>query len=507
MRECPQLRQMSGDKSPEGFPIPNMALTQPSQSAPLPRWARVLDVVCVLFAATAIVVSVSGGFRLRLGGIWIGMTTPYPLLLWSLLTGIGRHAAAPQQPLLREGPRRLADWLRTSAVRDATTTVAGTRPIIFLVGYLAVFMFGYANERPPLRHFDNELLNLNVRWDAGWYLDIATGGYRFTPGEHDIQQNVVFFPAYPMLVRAGGRLLGGRVLAYVMAGTVISLAAFWGSLIYLYAFTRDALGRDTARCALWLLATYPFALFFGGIYTESLFLLGVIGAFYHFTNRQFGRAACWGGLVGLTRLNGALLSIPLLVLTVSRWLPARLVARPGAAAEAWNPSIAIGERAFAKALAAAVMPPVGLLIHAVFIWRMTGDATAWATGHAAWGRTYEGLGSLVANEFSVLTASGLSGTAAYDAVNAIGAAFALAAVWPVARRMGLAYALFILINVLPALSVGGFLSAGRFSSVLFPAFVWLAEVVPAAHRAGWIASFAAFQACNAALFYTWRPMF
>ena len=48
------------------------------------------------------------------------MTTPYPLLLWALLMGIGRHAAAPQQPLLREGPRRLADWLRTPAVRDAT---------------------------------------------------------------------------------------------------------------------------------------------------------------------------------------------------------------------------------------------------------------------------------------------------------------------------------------------------------------------------------------------------
>src|SRR5206468_175992 len=132
---------------------------------------------------------------------------------------------------------------------------------------------------------------------------------------------------------------------------------------------------------------------------------------------------------------------------------------------------------------------------------------AWATGHTAWGRTYEGIASLIANEFSVVAASGLRGTAAYDVVNAFGALFALAAVWPVARRIGLAYALFMLTNLLPALSVGGFLSAGRFSSVLFPAFVWLATVVPPAHRAGWIATFAALQACNAALYYTWRPMF
>jgi hypothetical protein len=80
-------------------------------------------------------------------------------------------------------------------------------------------------------------------------------------------------------------------------------------------------------------------------------------------------------------------------------------------------------------------------------------------------------------------------------------------VWPVARRIGLAYGVFMLINTLPALSTGGLLSAGRFSSVLFPAFVWLADAIPPAQRAGWITSFAALQAFNAALYYTWRPLF
>ena len=79
--------------------------------------------------------------------------------------------------------------------------------------------------------------------------------------------------------------------------------------------------------------------------------------------------------------------------------------------------------------------------------------------------------------------------------------------WPVARRLGLAYGLFMLVNILPALASGGLLSAGRFSSVLFPAFIWLATAVPKTQRAGWIATFAAAQAFNAALFYTWRPLF
>jgi len=80
-------------------------------------------------------------------------------------------------------------------------------------------------------------------------------------------------------------------------------------------------------------------------------------------------------------------------------------------------------------------------------------------------------------------------------------------VWPVYRRLGLAYAVFILINILPPLAAGGLMSAGRFSSVLFPAFIWFAAWVPERHRSGWVASFAALQALNAILFYTWRPLY
>jgi hypothetical protein len=94
-----------------------------------------------------------------------------------------------------------------------------------------------------------------------------------------------------------------------------------------------------------------------------------------------------------------------------------------------------------------------------------------------------------------------------DLLQLLGVVFVLAAVWPVARRFGLAYALFILVNMLPPLAAGGLLSAGRFSAVLFPAFVWLASVVPLRHRPAWLTSFMAVQAFNAALFYTWRFMY
>jgi hypothetical protein len=300
---------------------------------------------------------------------------------------------------------------------------------------------------------------------------------------------------------------------YVVAGTAISLLAFFGALTYLYLFTRDSIGDDKARCALWLTASYPFAFFFGAIYTESLFLLGAIGTFYHFTRQEFGRAALWGLLAGLTRLNGCLLSIPIALLAILRWLP-------GAAGGAGGPpggkevkevsEVKEVHGGIARVLATVAMPVVGLLLYAAFIWRLTGDPTLFAAAQAAWGRRPQSLAALVAQQYSIIAGGGLSGyvaTPGYDVLNAIGALFALVTVWPVARRVGPAYAVFMLINIVPALATGGLLSAGRFSAVLFPAFIWLADAVRPAHRAGWVATFAAFQAYNAALYYTWRPLF
>ena len=61
---------------------------------------------------------------------------------------------------------------------------------------------------------------------------------------------------------------------------------------------------------------------------------------------------------------------------------------------------------------------------------------------------------------------------------------ALAAVWPVYRRFGLPFAVFILITILPPMSAGGMLSMGRVTSILFPVFLWMGAAVPARHRSG-----------------------
>jgi hypothetical protein len=480
---------------------------QPAAIESPPRWARALDVVCVVLLALALVVAAWGGFRERIGGIRIALTSPYRVLFIAFVLAVVRHVFARQAPIYQDVPARILTGWRSPASRSAWLALIGTRPAILFIGYLAVVMFGYNHGRPPLRVVDNEVANLQMRWDTAWYFGIATEGYRVLSHNPRDQQNIVFFPAYPMLMRTAGRLMGGASTSFIFGGTVVSFIAFFWGLTYVFRLARELLGDDERqpRQAVWLLATYPFAWFFGAVYTESLFLLGAAGACYHFRRRELVKAGAWGLLVGLTRPNGCFLSIPLAVMAFAPWLPRWLAGGPEDDRIA-RPSMP----ALVRQLIAAAMPGVGVLLYSAFIWNLTGDPLAWAEGHAAWGREYQGLSVLVTDRYAWLANEGLyayTSQVPNDLLNALGVLFVLVAAWPVARRLGLAYAVLILINILPPLAAGGMLSAGRFSSVLFPAHIWFASAVPERYRTGWLASFRAVQAFGAALFYTWHELY
>ena len=465
-----------------------------------------------------------GGFRERVAGIRVALTSPYRLADRRSAADDrpSRARAAPVHPPRHSAAHR-RQW-RTPAARIAGLAFIGTRPAILFVGYFAVITLGYSNNgRPPLRFAENEFLNLQGRWDTTWYMSVVVDGYRYRTTDPTAQQNIVFFPALPVATRVIGRLFGGSSPAFLWGGTLVVLGAFFWSLVYIYRLARELLDDDeSAQWAVWVTAAYPFALFFSALYTESFFLLGSAGAFYHFRRREFVKAGAWGLLVGLTRPNGCFLSVPLALMAISPWLPSWLAGgetvpgrrrrRAGSSRERRSRAPRSPRRlgALMPALASAAAPGIGMLIYSAFIWKLTGNPLAWAEGHAAWGRQYSGLLPLATKYYGYMAESGLyifTVALPFDMLNGLGALFVIATAVPVWRRFGLPYAVFILINILPPLAAGGFFSTGRFSAVLFPAFLWLASVVPARHRPAGSASFMAVQALNAALFYTWHEMF
>jgi hypothetical protein len=351
-----------------------------------------------------------------------------------------------------------------------------TRLSVLAIGFTAVVTFGLA-ERPGFFASTNPLINLPARYDAGWYANISRNGYRWD-GNAAAQQSVVFFPALPAFMS----LVPGQLAVRLWAATLLSLVCFFVALHYIYGLARARMDEERALSSVWLLAAYPFAVFFGAAYTESLFLVSCVGAFYHADRGQAAPTAAWGLLAGFTRPNGWLLTPCLLLLR----LRGRML------------------------VAAALAPLLGVVLFSLYLYVAFGDPLAWLRAQQGWGRRVGDFWEFLVYSRNMLQQRGIVAylvDVPFDIINAIAGCIALLMAIPVWRRFGLAYATFVVANIIPPLVVGGPLSLGRMSSVLFPNFLWLAAAVPASQRVAWVSVFFAGQAFVAAIFFTWRPLF
>ena len=474
-----------------------MSERQPTASSPvLFIVVRVLDYLSIAILLLSLTIFVTGGFREWMPWGRVSMTSwVRPLIVGLILIAV-RHLLQRSPTIVARATAAFQRVRRAAGVRETLPIFLSTRVSVLLVGLLAVALLGYRSETgPPWRVYQNELLNLPARWDTGWYIGVALEGYRWEPSRISVQQNIAFFPAYPMLMRYLGLFLARDVM---WTGVLVSWVSFFWALVYVYRFARERFGDDAARASIGLLACYPFALFFSTAYSEALFLLAIIGACYHFERDQLLKAGAWGLLAGLSRPNGCLLSV-VLALIAARALWADRASNIGTASTQ-----------FIRRIAVASLPGIGMLIYSAYIYSLTGNPLQWAAQNAAWGRVYRGLDTVVAEQAPLLNPDALYAFAAYQTVDAMQLAaviFVFVAVWPVFRRLGLPYAAMILINVIPPLLMGGLLSMGRVTSVLFPAFVWLGSRIPASHRTAWLTGFAMLQALCAAAFFTWRPLF
>jgi len=491
----------------------------PGPPRPLVWWVRALDAVSGLAVLLLISIVVFGGFRLRYGDVRISAQDVWrPLLVLILVAGV-RHWRVPTP----SWPRRVQGALRAAWMAPVTKVVLAallvSRLMVLAVGYLGVALIGYPDKLdPPNRVSHYEWVNLPIRWDTGWYLGIALNGYDYDPNARaTAQQNVAFFPAYPMVVRAGTAWLGGRIprpddpiagnrveWQYAMhrralaAGLLISIGAFGWGLVYLYRHVRRLGGDETAATSAVVLAcAWPCSLFYSAVYTEGLFFLGVLGAWYHLRERQWVAAFAWGVVTGLTRPNGFLLAAPLALLAVADWRPI------------WRNEDGRRRSALLGLLAAAG-PVVGVLIFSAYLDSLTGHPFAWMEAHQAWGRTATDVAGLFTERADIIAKQGFYVYSIGQPIELINATFVIASLLlavPITRRFGLAYGVLILVMIAPPLFRGGFLSLGRLTSTLFPLFLYLGWRLRGSPLAVTAMAFAGFQALLAIVFFTWRPFF
>jgi hypothetical protein len=141
------------------------------------------------------------------------------------------------------------------------------------------------------------------RFDALWYLHIASSGY-------DVPASVVFYPLYPALIWTGSLVTRNDLAAGVLLSTVFTFLLLWGvHKLAALDLSADAAARATLAASVW-----PASFVYFGAYAESLLLASIVWSIY------FARAGSWvlSAAVGFaaagTKAVGILVLIPLVVI-------------------------------------------------------------------------------------------------------------------------------------------------------------------------------------------------
>jgi hypothetical protein len=146
----------------------------------------------------------------------------------------------------------------------------------------------------------NVLTASMVRWDAIGYITLAEHGYTNAPSTRQ-------FPLYPLLIRSLAVVVGSPVIA----GVLISLAAFAVGLTLVHRIACEHVGRGAADATVLLIAFSPLSFVFSAIYTESLLLALLAGSFYLADHDRFGWACVCAAAAALTHIQGVLMVAPL----------------------------------------------------------------------------------------------------------------------------------------------------------------------------------------------------
>ena len=324
-------------------------------------------------------------------------------------------------------------------------------------------------DRPELTRDLGFLVDVWARWDSVWFLRIAQDGYGSTE-----DAAAAFYPLYPLLVGVLGRVLFGH---YVLAGVLISLAAAFGAFVLLHRLAAPRLGQEGALRAVLYLAIFPFAVFLGAVYSESLFLLAAVASFALAERGSFLGAGAAAGLAWLTR-------------------PLGIALLPALALIAWR---APERRGALVRLAAA---PAIFSLYPLYLWWRLDDPLSFVHAEGTWSRHVSPVGplggiwdGLRAGWAGVRQlASGSDGTRYWSAVQdtdpdrvaAINLtqlaflvlfAFLTVVAW---RRFGSPYGVFAALSLAIPLSVPSerwpLLSIQRFGLVVFPLFMALAAL-------------------------------
>lgn len=293
--------------------------------------------------------------------------------------------------------------------------------------------------------------DLHAKWDSWWYIDLVKKGY-IHEGVGKLS-NIVFFPAYPILIKTLTFWAGDGTRLVIIVGTLLSCLFLLFSVILFYKYLLKFHSGVDPYWAIFFLLVFPTAFFFTSLYTESLFLFLSIGVFYYGRQGKFLIASIFGMAAALTRVTGVLLFFPLLI---EYYFYYRKI----------KPSIIY-----------LLLIPAGTGSFFAYHWLKFGDPFLFLRVEATWGRTF----TIAGDHFSLI-----SPAAAMNFY--LDAAYILIAViagYLVLKRLRPSYAIYMALTLAVALSTGTTMSIGRYILILFPMYILAASIKNLEYKMAW----------------------
>jgi len=396
-------------------------------------------------------------------------------------------AAAPG-----ERARRLDGARRRRALDPAdrkVATVALASAALVWVWVLASAAAFSRQQFPVQPGFAGQLwLDPWLRWDGGWYRDIAERGYFYRVGE---QSSVAFFPAYPLSMRLLGPILGGAV----PAGIAVSAASGFAAIVLFGRWCRARLDGVAAGFAVVALLVYPYSWYLHGVvYADALFLLCALGAFRLVEADRPVAAGVVGALAAASRPVGPAVVLGLAFVLLERRgaLRTRTIAlghdRRGRRRQLRIP-VALDRRRLQRRDYAVLGAGVGFGAYCGYLAVRFGDPFAFNTVQAAWDQR-SGPHTWFKLSLMGLARGHLTDEWRYIVGCVIQGALMLAALVAsprIARRFGLGYGVFVFVLAfMPLAGSKDFQGLGRYLLAAFPVFAlageWLAGRRPAHQR-------------------------
>lgn len=310
---------------------------------------------------------------------------------------------------------------------------------IWLVTILFVAFLGFSL-LPHSNKFDDNFWVSFSNWDGGHYLGIAESGY-------SEKFQYAFFPLYPLTVKLVNQITGN----YLVAAILISLVSTFFSLHLLYKLVTTDFNRKIAEKVILVFLFFPTSFFLLTAYSEGLFFLLTIAAFYFLRQNKLFWATAALALVSAARLVG-------LAAVAAFWID--ILTRQGLNRKNWFTLLA----------------PLGFVLYAIFLYQQTGDPFYFITAENHWQRTLSTPGVGFREALKNISDGGLSAenfNIFLDLIFAIfGAGFAIRTF----RFLPTSYAVYSLLSVSIPLFTPTLTSIPRFLLPVFPIFILVALI-------------------------------